>query len=111
MLTIVVFGKGFIENFLFFSIKNWYTSQQMVKGWWLFVIIQLGLTLVIPLLACLYFCYWLCEHTGVGSWVYIIGLIFGIGAGIMTWYKLYLRAKKHNNKKKDKKPFGFNDHV
>ena len=82
----------------------------MVKGWWLFVIIQLGLTLVIPLLACLYFCYWLCEHTGVGSWVYIIGLIFGIGAGIMTWYKLYLQAKKHN-KKKDKKPFGFNDHV
>ena len=66
------------------------------------MIIQLGLTLVIPLLACLYFCYWLCEHTGVGSWVYIIGLIFGIGAGIMTWYKLYLRAKKHNNKKKDK---------
>ena len=63
------------------------------------MIIQLGLTLVIPLLACLYFCYWLCEHTGVGSWVYIIGLIFGIG------------AKKHNNKKKDKKPFGFNDHV
>ena len=57
------------------------------------MIIQLGLTLVIPLLACLYFCYWLCEHTGVGSWVYIIGLIFGIGAGIMTWYKLYLRAK------------------
>ena len=55
------------------------------------MIIQLGLTLVIPLL--------------------IIGLIFGIGAGIMTWYKLYLRAKKHNNKKKDKKPFGFNDHV
>ena len=111
MLTIVVFGNGFIENFLFFSIKNWYTSQQMVKGWWLFVIIQLGLTLVIPLLVCLYFCYWLCEHKGVGSWVYIIGLIFGIGAGIMTWYKLYLRAKKHNNKKKDKKPFGFNDHV
>ena len=64
------------------------------------MIIQLGLTLVIPLLACLYFCYWLCEHTGVGSWVYIIGLIFGIGAGIMTWYKLYLRAKKHNNKKR-----------
>ena len=111
MLNIVVFGKGFIENFLFFSVKNCYTSQQMVKGWWLFVIIQLGLTLVIPLLACLYFCYWLCEHKGVGSWVYIIGLIFGIGAGIMTWYKLYLRTKKHNNKKKDKKPFGFNDHV
>ena len=60
---------------------------------------------------CMSFCYWLCEHKGVGSWVYIIGLIFGIGAGIMTWYKLYLRAKKHNNKKKDKKPFGFNDHV
>ena len=23
---IVVFGNSFIENFLFFSIKNWYTS-------------------------------------------------------------------------------------
>lgn len=82
----------------------------MVKGWWLLVIIQLGLTLVIPLLACLYVCYWLCEHTGVGSWVYIIGLIFGIGAGIMTWYKIYLR-EKNRKKKNDRKPFGFNDHI
>ena len=73
------------------------------------VIIQLGLTLVIPLRACLYFCYWLCENTGVGSWVYIIGLILGIGAGAMTWYKLYLRNREH--KKKDRKPFGFNDHI
>lgn len=74
------------------------------------MIIQLGLTLVIPLLACLYVCYWLCEHIGVGSWIYIVGLIFGIGADIMTWYKLYLR-EKNRKKKKDRKPFGFNDHI
>ena len=72
------------------------------------VIIQLGLTLVIPLLACLYFCYWLCENVGVGGWVYIPGLILGLGAGAMTYYKLYLRYK---SKKKDKKPLGFNDHI
>ena len=73
------------------------------------VIIQLGLTLVIPLLVCLYFCYWLCENAQAGSWVYIIGIILGLGAGAMTWYKLYLRCR--TKKKKDRKPFGFNDHI
>lgn len=72
------------------------------------MILQFGLTLVIPLLACLYFCYWLCESFGIGGWVYIPGLILGLGAGVMTYYKLYL---KYKNKKKDKKPLGFNDHI
>lgn len=73
------------------------------------MVIQFGLSLVIPLLFCLYACHWLVEHAGVGSWVFLIGLILGVGAGAMTYYKLYLRYDR--KRKKGKKPLGFNEHV
>ena len=76
------------------------------------MVIQFGLSLVIPVLACLYGCYWLTENTGVGGWVYIPGLILGIGSSCMTWYKLYLRYEKKRRQKKDQTPEeNFNDHL
>lgn len=58
------------------------------------MIIQFGLSLVIPVLACVYGAWWLTEHTGVGGWVFIPALILGLGSSCMTWYKLYLANEK-----------------
>lgn len=62
------------------------------------MVIQFGLSLVIPVLACLYGAWWLTENTSVGGWVFIPALILGIGASCMTWYKLYLRYENKRRK-------------
>ena len=41
------------------------------------MVTQFGLSLLTPTLICLFACWWLVEHTGVGQWIYIIGFIFG----------------------------------
>ena len=48
---------------------------------------QLGLSLVTPLLICIFACYMLTTRLGVGGWVYIIGFFFGLGGSMMTAYK------------------------
>lgn len=69
---------------------------------------QLGLSLTVPLLLCLFFCYALTKYLSVGQWVYIPGFIFGLGSSFMSGYKLYLSQTKKD--KEDKKPFAVNRH-
>ncbi len=61
---------------------------------------QLGLSLVVPVLLCMGFCWWLTDRFAVGGWVYIPGLIFGLGASFMTAYKVYLKETKKADKDK-----------
>lgn len=70
--------------------------------------LQLGLTIAIPIVGCVLVCRWLCVSFGIGIWIYIPGFVMGVGAAAMTWYRLY---RKYNKKSSEKKPFGFNDHV
>ena len=70
---------------------------------------QLGISLVMPLLLCFLLSYWLVNRFGIGQWVYIIALVFGLGASFMTAYKVYLSSV--NKSKKDKKPVAFNRHM
>lgn len=72
---------------------------------------QLGLSLVIPTLLCVLLCSWL-TGKGVGQWVYIPGLILGLGSSFMTAYKFYLAQMRdiEKDKKNKKKPVGFNRH-
>jgi len=83
------------------------------------MIIQLGITLIMPILLCIAFCWWLCDAFGVGVWVYIPGILFGLGSSVMSGYKFY-RSVMKMQKKKDKKhgtdspkrnTVAFNDHV
>lgn len=77
------------------------------------MIIQLGITLVTPILLCIAFCWWLCDAFGVGTWVYIPGILFGLGASAMSAYKFYQSAMhmQKRRKKEKKDPVSFNDHV
>ncbi len=64
---------------------------------------QLGLSLLMPLLLCLFGCYLLTTKMSVGAWVYIPGFILGLGSSMMTAYKVYLSVVHKEEKKKRKK--------
>ncbi len=64
---------------------------------------QLGLSLLMPLLLCLFGCYVLVSKLSVGAWVYIPGFILGLGSSMMTAYKVYLSVVHKEEKKKIKR--------
>ena len=64
---------------------------------------QLGLSLLMPLLMCLFACYLINTRLGVGVWVYIPGFILGLGSSMMTAYKVYLSVVHKEEKKKLKR--------
>ena len=73
---------------------------------------QLGLSLVTPLLICIFACYMLTTKFGVGGWVYIVGFFFGLGGSFMTAYKVYLEVEKKNEKRKrSENEVNFNKHI
>ena len=75
---------------------------------------QLGLSLLMPLLICLFVCYLLCTKMSVGTWVYIPGFILGLGGSMTTAYKVYLSViHREEKKKKEKNPneVYFNKHT
>ncbi|MCR5404164.1 MAG: AtpZ/AtpI family protein [Butyrivibrio sp.] len=61
---------------------------------------QLGLSLLMPLLICLFACFLLVSKLSVGAWVYIPGFVLGLGSSAMTAYKVYLSVMKKEEKKK-----------
>lgn len=70
---------------------------------------QLGISLVVPLVFCLLICYFLADRFGLGSWIYIIGIILGLGAFAATCYRIY---KKETDKSKHADaPAAFNNHI
>ncbi|WP_292191290.1 AtpZ/AtpI family protein [Butyrivibrio sp.] len=75
---------------------------------------QLGLSLLMPLLLCLFGCYLLVTKLSVGAWVYIPGFILGLGGSMTTAYKVYQSVVHREEKEKSKKDPGevyFNKHV
>ncbi|MCR5684145.1 MAG: AtpZ/AtpI family protein [Lachnospiraceae bacterium] len=71
---------------------------------------QLGLSLVVPLLGCLFICYWLASWLGLGGWIYIPGFILGLGSSAMTAWKFYISVILKDKKEKKKTPPSFNSH-
>lgn len=75
--------------------------------------LQLGLSLITPVLICLAVCWLIVSKTGAGGWVYIPGFFFGLGGSGTVAYKFYLsinrQQKKENKKKKNK--VSFNRHL
>ena len=71
---------------------------------------QLGLNIIIPIILCGLACWFLTDKCGVGEWVFIPGLILGIGAAFMSGYKFYLSETKKTKKEEEKKKVSFNQH-
>lgn len=75
---------------------------------------QLGLSLIMPLLICLFICYLITTRLNVGGWVYIPGFIMGLGSSWMTAYKVYLSVTKREEKNKQRRgkdEVYFNKHI
>ncbi len=74
---------------------------------------QFGLTLIIPILMCTGFCWWLTTRFGIGGWVFIPGFIFGLGASFMTAYKFYQYQTKGKRKLSEEKKnkHSYNSHI
>ena len=75
---------------------------------------QLGLSLLMPLLMCLFACYLLVSKLSAPVWIYIPGFILGLGASMTTAYKVYLSVIHREEKKKKERDSGevyFNKHV
>ena len=76
-----------------------------------FMIIQLGISLITPIFICIAVCWWLTEQFGLDSWIYIPGILFGLGAGAVTAWKFYRSVMNRQQKKKDHHPVSFNLHL
>lgn len=77
---------------------------------------QLGLSLIMPVLLCLFLCWLIVNKTGAGTWVYLIGFFFGLGGSVMTAYKVWHAVMKKNNDNSDdnddrQERIGFNEHL
>ena len=64
---------------------------------------QLGLSLLMPLLMCLFACYLFVSKVSAPVWIYIPGFILGLGASMTTAYKVYLSVVQKEEKKKIKR--------
>lgn len=71
---------------------------------------QFGLSFITPLLLCLFVCWWLTTHLGIGEWVFIPGFFFGLGGSFMVAYKFYLLVTSRQKKEKKKNKVSFNRH-
>ena len=81
--------------------------QEIIKH--VSLLAQLGLSFAAPLVLCMLGCWWLDSRFELGAWIYIVGIVFGLGAAFMTAYKFYLYTVSKTDREK-KKPTSFNDH-
>ena len=90
------------------TLKKW---TEIIKN--VSLLTQFGLSLVTPLLLCLFICWWLCGFFGLGGWIYIPGFFFGLGGSGTVAYKLYLTETRRYEKeqREHKKKVSFNRHL
>ena len=74
------------------------------------MVTQFGLSLLMPLLLCVLFCWWLTTRFGIGGWIFIPGFFFGLGSSGMTAWKLYKSVMNREEKERDSHPVAFNRH-
>lgn len=70
---------------------------------------QLGLNLLLPLVLCLFGCWWAVNHWAWPMWAYIPAIVLGLAAGAQNFWVF---AKEHLKRAEKEKPrrVGFNSH-
>ncbi|MBR4889024.1 MAG: AtpZ/AtpI family protein [Clostridia bacterium] len=75
---------------------------------------QLGMSVVAPLVVCVWAAVFLRGYFNLGDWVVLVGVVFGIGSALSGFRNsLYLmrREAEAGDKEKDPPPTAFNDHI
>ena len=62
------------------------------------LIMQLGISMLVPILLCTFFGVWLDRRFG-GDWIPVVGFVIGAAAGMESVYKI---IKKYIKRKDDK---------
>ncbi|MEG1993773.1 MAG: AtpZ/AtpI family protein [Oscillospiraceae bacterium] len=69
---------------------------------------QVGLTIAIPLVLCIFGASWLQQKFDLGGWVVLVGIILGIGGAVSSLAEFIRFANRQANK--NKKPrSGYNN--
>jgi hypothetical protein len=55
---------------------------------------QLGISIALPPLLCLYAANWLRNRYSLGGWILAVGLVIGVGGGVMSAWKFWLMIRK-----------------
>lgn len=58
------------------------------------MIVQLGLSILIPILICIWGAGWLQKTYGFGQWIVITGILLGTGAGISSMVRFIRMISK-----------------
>ncbi|MEF9969617.1 MAG: AtpZ/AtpI family protein [Ruthenibacterium sp.] len=74
--------------------KSWFKALRNLS--WL---TQFGLSLVVPPILCLLAASWLTRRFSLGTWVYFVALVFGLGAAACTFWKFLQMVQQRGNKK------------
>jgi len=73
---------------------------------------QLGISLLMPLALCMLLCFWLMQRFGVGPWVFIPGILLGIGSGAVSLHSFYrMIMRRQDNEIPKKSAVRFNRHL
>ncbi len=71
---------------------------------------QLGFSITVPPLGCLWIANWLAEHLSLGGWVYVVALLLGIGAAYVTFRDFLLRMQRSIEREAGEKRHAYNRH-
>ncbi len=66
---------------------------------------QLGLSLAVPPVLCLWAAGWLTRRFGLGGWIYAAAIVLGIGASACTFIQFARMFGRKNNQPSDRSDY------
>ncbi len=87
------------------KLKKWTKALKNIS-----LLTQLGVSLIMPILLCIGGCVLLTDHTGIGTWIFIPGILLGIGGSCSTAWRFYGMIMKNEEKNDRGKGTSFNRH-
>lgn len=77
--------------------KNWFKVVRAIT-----LVGQLGFTLLTPPVALLLLAWWLQDRFGLGSWVMVVGLLFGLVTSGASAWRFWKRLSGSLNRQQEK---------
>ena len=65
---------------------------------------QLAISMVTPILLMIILCTWLKDRYGLGNWIIVAGLLFGVGSGlssVWTFVRAFLKEGQRQQQEYD----------
>ena len=100
------------SNVVKFAVRDEGVKDSMKDLTLLVWLMQLGISVAVPLGVFVGGALWLQKRFAMGSWIVIVGVVLGISLAIYEFYRMMKLLDKVGNKKKEKETTAvyFNDH-